>query len=109
MAVVGDEMVPEVSEDLIADVAALMVVEVKVFGVTVVDETYPNKKKTKKTKQNKQKRDSYRIIDLNRNGDVIEAAYFDFVGIWLKLAFVTFTKATGLGAMLQCDVVQRST
>ena len=53
MAVVGDEMVPEVSEDLIADVAALMVVEVKVFGVTVVDETYPNKNKTKKTKQNK--------------------------------------------------------
>ena len=46
---------------------------------------------------------------MSRNGDVIGAAYFDFVGIWLKLAFVTFTKATGLGAMLQCDVVQRST
>ena len=49
MAVVGDEMVPEVSEELMADVAAWMVVEVKVFGVTVVDETYPNQ--TKQTKK----------------------------------------------------------
>ena len=67
--------------------------------------------KTKQRKQNnkKTKRDSYRIIDLSRNGNVIEAAYFDFVGIWLKLRFVTFAKATGLGAILQCDVVQRST
>ena len=50
-----------------------------------------------------------RSIDLSRNGNVIEAAYFDFVGIWLKLRFVTFAKNTGLGAILQCDVVQRST
>ena len=56
-----------------------------------------------------QKKDSYKIIDLSRNGNVIEAAYFDFVGIWLKLRFVTFAKATGLDAILQCDVVQRST
>ena len=51
MAVVGDEMVPEVSEELMADVASWMVVEVVVFGITVVDETYHNKSKTKKTKQ----------------------------------------------------------
>ena len=85
-----------------------MVEEVVVFGVTVVDETYHNKNKTKKTKQNK-KRESYRVIDLSRDGDVIEAAYFDFIGILLKLRFVTFAKATGLGAVLQCDVVQRRT
>ena len=44
--------------------------------------------KTKQRKQNnkKTKRDSYRIIVLSRNGNVIEAAYFDFVGIWLKEA-----------------------
>ena len=52
MAVVEDEMVPEVSEGLMADVAALMVVEVKVFGVTVVDETFHNKNKTNKKKNN---------------------------------------------------------
>ena len=87
MAVVEDEMVPEVSEGLMADVAALMVVEVKVFGVTVVDETFHNKNKTNKKKTTTNKRESYRIIDLSRNGDVIEAAYFDFVGIWLKTEF----------------------
>ena len=66
--------------------------------------------KAKQRKQsNAKKKDSYKIIDLSRNGGVIEAAYFDFVGIWLKLRFVTFAKATGLGAILQCDVVQRST
>ena len=67
--------------------------------------------KAKQRKQNNaKKKDSYKIIDLSRNGDVIEATYFDFVGIWLKLrSFVTFAKATGLGAILQCDVVQRST
>ena len=65
--------------------------------------------KTKQRKQNNAKKDSYKIIDLSRNGNVIEAAYFDFVGIWLKLRFVTFAKATGLDAILQCDVVQRST
>ena len=51
MAVVEDEMVPEVSEEIMADVASWMVVEVMVFGVTVVDEMYHNKNKTKKTKQ----------------------------------------------------------
>ena len=51
MAVVEDETVPEVSEELMADVASWMVVEVVVFGVTVVDETFHNKNKTKKTKQ----------------------------------------------------------
>ena len=51
IAVVEDEMVPEVSEELMADVASWMVVEVVVFGITVVDETYHNKSKTKKTKQ----------------------------------------------------------
>ena len=56
-----------------------------------------------------QKKDTYKIIDFSRNGDVIEAAYFDFVGIWIKLRFVTFAKTTGLGAILQCDVVQRRT
>ena len=66
--------------------------------------------KTKQRKQNKtKKRESYRVIDLSRDGDVIEAAYFDFIGILLKLRFVTFAKATGLGAVLQCDVVQRRT
>ena len=50
MAVVEDETVPEVSEELMADVASWMVVEVVVFGVTVVDETFHNKNKTKKTK-----------------------------------------------------------
>ena len=47
MAVVEDETVPEVSEELMADVASWMVVEVVVFGVTVVDETFHNKNKTK--------------------------------------------------------------
>ena len=84
-----------------------MVVEVVVFGVTVVDEAFHNKNKTKK--KNNAKKYSYKIIDLSRNGDVIEATYFDFVEIWLKLRFFTFGKATGLGAILQCDVVQRST
>ena len=51
MAIVGDEMVPEVSEELMADVASWMVVEAVVFGVTVIDETYHDKNKTKKTKQ----------------------------------------------------------
>ena len=48
-----------------------MVVEVKVFGVTVFDETYPNQ--TKQTKKKQINRESYRIIDLSINGDVIEA------------------------------------
>ena len=66
--------------------------------------------KAKQRKQsNAKKKDSYKIIDLSRNGGVNEAAYFDFVGIWVKLRFVTFAKATGLGAILQCYVVQRST
>ena len=106
MAVGGDEMVPGVSEELMAEVAAGMVVEVVVFGVTVVDETYHNKNKTKTKKK---KGESYSAIDLSKDGDVIEAAYFDSVRIWLKLRFVTFAKGTGLGAVLQCDVVQRST
>ena len=101
-------MVPGVSEELMAEVAAGMVVEVVVFGVTVVDETYHNKNKTKQ-KPKKKKRESYSAIDLSKDGDVIEAAYFDSVRIWLKLRFVTFAKGTGLGAVLQCDVVQRST
>ena len=57
MAVVGDEMVPGVSEELMAVVAAWMVEEVVVFGVTVVDETYHNKNKTKKTKQWKKQKE----------------------------------------------------
>ena len=56
MAVGGDEMVPGVSEELMAEVAAGMVVEVVVFGVTVVDETYHNKNKTKQKPKKKRER-----------------------------------------------------
>ena len=55
MAEGGDEMVPDVSEELMAEVAAWMVVEVVVFGVTVVDETYHNKNKTKQKPKKKER------------------------------------------------------
>ena len=57
MAVVEDEMVPEVSEELMADVASWTVVEVVVFGVTVVDETFYNKSKKKENKIMQKKKD----------------------------------------------------